>query len=394
LKHVSRDRIVKANLSLGRTAASAILLLTGAACVTGGAARSGDARRVDMEPMQFVARKTPAGVVVLHRDAESLFRAAGAALEQDRPLEAVLKYETLLAEFPASAFAGAARYNLGLAYEKAGRFLAAAAAFERVVAQAETPKDALDARFRIAGCYESLEDWSRAVATLERILLEPTLTDEEQAEARVRLGMALLETRHLDEAEGVLQAVIGRRKTGPPRPLLMAKNLLAQAQYGLARIDHLRFSGAPIRLGEIMASDIQEKARTFLKAQSSYLRTMSYKDRLWSSASGLKIGTLYEDFYNDLMAAPVPPELTHEESEVYFEELRRVIRPLVERAIFVYEKNLRLAEGLGADDDVLDETQSRLDRLRDYLQPTPEEQPPGSDPAAPATTGEPAPETG
>ena len=69
------------------------------------------------------------------------------------------------------------------------------------------------------------------------------------------------------------------------------------------------------------------------------------------------------------MAAPVPPELDQEETEVYFEMLRDVIRPLVERALFVYEKNVRMAEGLGADDAVLRETQERLDRLKDYLQP-------------------------
>ena len=342
----------------------------GLACATSGGATGGPAHRVDMEPIQFVARTTPAGVVIEHRDAESLFRAAGLAFEQDRPLEAAAAYETLLAEFPDSSYAAPARYNLGLALEKAGRYAAAVRAFEAVVAHPASDRDAVDARFRIAGCYEALEDWERTAEALDAVLATGPLTDEDRAEARVRLGMALLGLHRLDDAERELRAVLDRRRTGPPRPLLATHGLLAQAQFGLARIDHLRFSEAPIRLPqEVMAGDIEVKARTFLKAQASYLRVMSYKDRQWSSACGLKIGTLYEDFYNDLMAAPVPPELDQEETEVYFEMLRDVIRPLVERALFVYEKNVRMAEGLGADDAVLRETQERLDRLKDYLQP-------------------------
>ena len=350
----------------------------------------GPVEHVQMEPMQVIARRTPHGTVIETRDAMSLFRAGGDAFQDGRYAEAAAAYSVLLAEFPASTYSDAARYNLGLALEKAGRIAEAITAFQQVVAHGADPKDAIDATFRIAGCYEALKDWERVEQTLHGLRERQDLTDENRVEADVRLGMAYLHRDQLDEAEARFRAVLRRNKTGPPRPLLPSDRFLAQAQYGVSRVEHRRFSLRSIRLPqELMDQDVQEKARTFLRAQAAYLRAMGYKDRYWSSASGLKVGALYEDFYNDLMTAPVPKELNAEEVEVYFEELRKVIRPLVERAIYVYEKNARLAEGLGPESEVLQETRDRLERLRKFVDPKDEEPP-----AAPPQTSPEAPGTG
>jgi len=376
-----------------------LLLPALAGCAASRGAGRPDSRHVDMDPMHFVARRTEAGLVIDHMDAEGLFRRGGLAFEEGRAREAVAAYETLLAEFPGSPWAPAARYNLGLSYQKLGRYLDAIRAFGDVLRLSVHSRDASDALFRIAGCYEALEDWPHVVRTLEALLRRPDLLADDRVEARVRLGGALLELGRLDDAERELRAVLERHKRGPPRPLLASSRFLAQAQHGLARVEHLRFSAAPIRLPEdVMARDIEAKASTFLRAQAAYLRAMSFKDRYWSSASGLGIGALYEDFYNDLMAAPIPPEIIEdaEAKEVYFEELRKVIRPLVQRAIYVYEKNTRLASGLGADSTVLQETESRLDRLRKFLEthPEPEEAPADSQRAPDPPTPDPQPETG
>jgi hypothetical protein len=53
----------------------------------------------------------------------------------------------------------------------------------------------------------------------------------------------------------------------------------------------------------------------------------------------------------------------------YFEELRRQIKPLMERAIQVYKKNLSLSRRMGTAVDAawIEETEERLGRLQAYL---------------------------
>jgi tetratricopeptide (TPR) repeat protein len=340
-----------------------------------------------MEPLHFVAKQGESGIVIEDRDAQTLFRRAGSAFEEGRHTDAIRDYELLLADFPGSHYKAAGRYNLGLTYEKAGRHGDAVQVYRAIIAETPEGKDALDASFRIATCYESLHDWERAAEAFAAVLRRGDLSDGDRIEASVRHGMSLLELGRLDAAEMALRAVLRPARGRGPRPLLPTNHLLAQAQFGMARIEHARFTTTPIRLPQhLMEQDIQEKARTFLRAQAAYLRAMGFRDRYWSSAAGLRIGLLYEDFYDDLMEAPVPAELNEEEVTVYFEELRKTIRPLVERAIYVYERNIRLAEGLGDGNQVLVETQERLDRLHEFIgEAKPDEQPPPGEPASEAT---------
>lgn len=356
---------------------------------------------VQMEPMQIMAERGPDGRYVLHhRDAASLFRAAGEAFEVQDYARAVELYTTLLQEFPGSSYTLATRYNLGLALEELHRFSEALAQYREILAGEASPGDALDAQFRIATCQNELADYEGAAQTLRDVLALPTLGREDRLLAQLRLGEVLLAAGHLDEAEKAFDVVLGKtRLKGTPAPLPAPPEMLAQAQFGLARVEHQRFSAAPIRLPQRqMEQDINEKARLFMRAQAGYLRTIHMRVAEMVAAAGLKVGTLYEDFYRDLMQAPVPPELTSEEVDVYFEELRKVIRPLVEQAIHVYERNLLYAERFGQKGSWVVETQMRLEKLRQFLDGKATAEPgftvyPETDPASPLFIGpHPAPE--
>src|SRR5690554_8188591 len=82
------------------------------------------------------------------------------------------------------------------------------------------------------------------------------------------------------------------------------------------------------------------------------------------------IGKLYEDFYTDIFNAEIPDTLSDQAVALYFEELRKQIRPLMERAISVYEKNLSLSKRMGKDaetDEWVSQTTTTLNRLRSFL---------------------------
>ena len=353
-----------------------LLLLAGCGSRASGVADSragpgeGAVERIEMEPMQILAERRDGVLRLLHRDAATLFRRASEAYESGDHSLAIDLYCLLIQEFPRSRYIMASRYNLGLALEEEGRHAEAYGQYRRIVADGPGSQDALDARFRIARCQRELADPAAAVATLRELLAMRSLSRQDRLMATVRLGDALLAAGELDQAERTFRKILVRpRLKGRPTPLPVSGKLLAEAQFGIARVSHERFRQVQIRLpDELMEKDIADKARTFLRAQAGYLRTIRLKVAKLVTASGLQIGTLYEEFYEDLIKAPVPEDLSEEEVEVYFEELRKVIRPLVKQAIHVYERNLLYAERFRAGNNWVAQTESRLARLQSFLE--------------------------
>ena len=87
------------------------------------------------------------------------------------------------------------------------------------------------------------------------------------------------------------------------------------------------------------------------------------------------MGRLYEEFYDDLLGAEIPPELKPEDRETYLQELRRKARPLVAKAVATYERNLSLARVHGAREEWLGDLPVRIARLRRILEEIPESPP-------------------
>src|SRR6202008_4359900 len=100
-----------------------------------------------------------------------------------------------------------------------------------------------------------------------------------------------------------------------------------------------------------LARDLEAKARMLLVAQSRFLDAMRVDNVEWATAAGFQIGTLYREFYDDLVGAPVPAQLQGEAREVYLDEVKRQVHTLLQRAISIHEKNLLMAERLGEQND-------------------------------------------
>jgi hypothetical protein len=171
---------------------------------------------------------------------------------------------------------------------------------------------------------------------------------------------------------------------------------LGLAKYHLGEIPHEHFRAVPLRLPEKqMAIDMEEKARLLLVAQRQYIETIKLGNPQWASASGYQIGSLYEEFYDAFMHAPIPPELVgdanQEKREVYYEELRKRIRILLEKALKTHEQNLLMLERLGVQNEWRDKSKLAFANLQKMLDPTFKFE--FADPSAPAPAATPAPPT-
>jgi hypothetical protein len=107
---------------------------------------------------------------------------------------------------------------------------------------------------------------------------------------------------------------------------------------------------------------------------------------------------LYEELYDAFIHAPIPPEMLGaanvEKRDVYFDELRKKIRILLEKSAKWTEQNLLMIERLGIDNEWRDKSKLAFAKLQKLLDPNTLLHPGEEGPEAPpATTPGPGPAT-
>ena len=339
-----------------------VLLATLGACASQGT--------IEMEPMHFAVVDNGRGRRVESLDPETLFHEGNRAFEAQDFVLAADKYLLVIERFPGSRWDQVATFNGGLALEKTGRFAEAVPHFKRMVELVAGSKDAQDSLFRLADCYEGLADWKSMRATGDEILkphYASIAVGDRIAGFAVRgraaegLGQLALAERDYRNALELYQAHVDVRG-------LDKSPHVSLAQFRIGEIYRELFASIRFRLPlDRMARDLEDKSNFFLMAQSAFLRALRLQHPDWAVVAGYRLGALYETMYDDMLAAEIPAGLTPEEIGIYQEELHSKVRPLLVRAIDIYERNLRLGQRFGKRDDWMQKTEASLTRLQDLL---------------------------
>jgi len=353
----------------------------------------------EMEPMKIQAVKDPAGGVHIESfDANELFERASAALSEKRFDDAIRDYDRLLKEFADSRYAKAALYNSGLAYQGKKDWNGSIAQFKVLIDKYGETSDAKDALFQVGASYAELGNWPTSAEVFAQILERKDLTADDKIEALGRRGFAQFQLRDLDTAERTFKSALAFFQQIETEERLETDFYLGLCKYHLGEIPHERFRAAPLRLPEKqMGIDLEEKAHLLLVAQRQYIDTVKLGNAQWASASGYQIASLYEEFYEALIHAPVPPELlgkaNDEKREIYYEQLRKRIRILLEKSLRYHEQTLQMVERLGVQNEWRDKSKLAYAKLQRLLDPSYKVE--FADPSAPAAAppaGPPLPE--
>ena len=359
-------------LCLGATACASAAPATdepGQRAVLG--ARDAKGQHIELDPV--LIRPGKDGKPGQAIQADEVFERANEAYQARRYEEAADHYATIITYFQESRFYRPALFNAGLVYEKLERWEVAAAQYERILEEDAASSDAKDAFYRLAHVRAELGDWDAIDGLMTQVMLRGDLEHFDRMEAHLRRSTALLELGKLGEARDGFYTMVrlNREASGADR-LADSTEFMVQGRFGLGRTYHQMVLGIPLVLPpQKMGEDLQEKAELFLKAQTSYIQALREHHAQWSVAAGYMIGKLYEDFYLDILAAEIPDDLTAEQTSLYFEELRKQLRPLMVRAIKVYEKNLSLSKRIvhpgGQDNRWVDASSAHLGHLKAYL---------------------------
>jgi tetratricopeptide (TPR) repeat protein len=336
-----------------------------------------------MEPLRF--KVGPDGKVVAEfRDPASFFEEADRLFREKKYEEALLLYDRILAAVPPSKYRWPSLYNSGLVLEKLARYEEAVSRYRAAIDLAPKSPDAVDAHFRLGESLGKLKRWREAADLFTQLLLRDDLKPVENFEARVRIGVAHAETGEDDEAErALLRAVRYHAEASRVEPL-GDPALLGQAFFYLGDVARRRMAAHPLRLPqEQLEQDLNEKGRLLLASQARYLSAVRTADSNWAPAAGHQLGLVYERFHDDILAAPVPPQLTALEREVYLAELTKKLLPLIRKAVGIYQRNLALSERLGAQSPWVAQTRERLEKLQRLLERLEKQPPPaGGSPSA------------
>src|SRR5262249_48791369 len=89
---------------------------------------------------------------------------------------------------------------------------------------------------------------------------------------------------------------------------------------------------------DALSEALERKAALLLSAQGHFLRCIREGDGDWAIAAGYRIGEMYEVLHDQLLAAPLPADLTEAQRALYQKELKGRLRILVEKAIAMYQE--------------------------------------------------------
>ena len=334
---------------------------------------------LEMDPIVFSAGKN--GDVTV-RDPAEPFDEAAIEYRASRYAEALALFERVIVENPGTQHARSSLYNAALCLEQLDRRPEAATKLRTLADDFPTSNEALDALYRLGTNLATLKDWPASEAVHERILKRPGLTLSDRVEAYARLGEARFERGQLDGAERTLRQLRELYRQHEQEERLDTDYFLAMGVFYLAEITHAQYKLLPVRLPQRrLEDDLEAKARMLLLAQQRYLDAIRVKHSEWATAAGFRIGSLYREFYDDLVGAPVPEALKGEAREIYQAQVRKKVRNLLVKAVSFHEKNLLMAERTGEKNDWVKRSTAQLDELRQLLDPALAPQAPDTEPS-------------
>jgi len=332
---------------------------------------TGKPTTVEMEPMVVEVKFGEDGKPSMKAfDAQSLFEAGEAAFKAKKYDECDRQYAQILEDFPKSRYVHVSLYNRGLCLEEMGQHALAGHHFERHAELATTIQDRRDGQFRWGYNLVKTGDFARALGLYEYLLKEKDLTPLDRAECLLRQGIARAGLSRLGLAEKSLEAAVTQVNIGTGG-LTQGNDTLAEIHFVRGEIYQRLSHEVPLKLPiEQMEGDLADKTRFFRKSQRNYLNALNVQHPYWATAAGLKLGELYEAFYRDVLNAQVPEDFDENTTLFYVAELRKKLQPLLEHSLSIYERNMSMSQRIGADNEWVKETESRLERLRVLIEET------------------------
>ncbi len=304
---------------------------------------------IDLEPLRIRVVTGPGGEQTLeHYDARMLLDRGNQALAEGRWDDALRIYDQLVAEFPHASVLPLAHFNAAQALEGKRQWDQAIARYRLVISSGAEPRDATDAAVRIGVIQSELERWGDAAAQFESLLARTDLEPGDRIEAMARLGYVLVEQKAYVRAEKVLSEAVSYYSRVAQTRELETNYYVAMAYYYLANIPHRQAREVPLRVtstkDEQLHKDLEAKRKLLVLAYDRYVVALQRRNPYWATAAGYQMSQMFKDFWDDVVTAPLPANLSAREAGFYKRALHDYVRDYLEKAMYGHTKNVELAQ--------------------------------------------------
>lgn len=298
---------------------------------------------IDLEPMRIEVGRSGEGEQIEIYDARELFDRASIAFDAGGFDLAIELYGRLVSEFPDSQLVAPALYNWGLALEGKGQLDQAIDQFRQAASAGKGTRHELDALIRIGAVLADKGRFAEAEAQYQALLGKGGLAASDRVELLARRGYALVEAKRYAEAEQSLSAAIAEFQSASRQAPLETDFYVAMAHYYLAEVPRRQFEAQPLRLPDSqLQQDLESKAKLALLAKQRFEETVVLVNVYWATAAIYQMGSIQKEMWRALTSAPVPTNLDAPAQKVYAEEVRKLARPHLDRALEVHAKNLEV----------------------------------------------------
>ena len=339
------------------------LALLCAAALAACAHRQPQARKIDIAEPMVITAGPPAQVALGDMDDATLFDTGARAFAAGQTETAALHFDRLLDAFPGSGQRLPALWNSGLSHQRLSQYGLSLERFNAYIAKRDEP----EAQFHAAFAEYKLLRFDEAARRLHALSERGDLPPARKGEALLQEGVCRVEAGARADGEKLLRSALALyEKDDAVDPALPA-----QAEFWLGEVYRADFKQVKLDPSVMdekrLAETLESKAEFLLSAQGHYLRAIRKGDGEWATASGFRIGDLYEQFHDELVAAPLPRGLTEEQRGLYRSALREKVRNLIGKAIRIYEQTLSTAQRVGAQSGYVSKTQDALERLKTLM---------------------------
>lgn len=356
-----------------------VTLLIAGVSLTGCSASAPPPLRHELEETRVVAHTSGDEIVTESYDAGQLFERAYTASQRGDCEAATPLYGQIVDEFPSSRFAPLSLYNAALCLQRLGRYSESASRYEALIEAFPTSNDIKPAMFQLALVLHELERWDDLRGRAETLLERDDLRSHERLEAMTRRAQGLLGAGQVDAAERASRDALTYYRTRRGDEVIHDDYFAAAANFVMAESLRLRSEALSFPEAEVSEQHavLDQRSQLLLEAQRAYFDTMRFHDARWAAAAGYRIGSMYERFFQDITAAPVPPPGQPFEGAAlesyrasYRQQLRDRVKPLMRHAINYWELTLMMAERTGLESvepEWVRRTRADLERVRATL---------------------------
>lgn len=339
---------------------------------------------IRLEPVKIVAKRGDKDKLeLIDYDAKRLFIEGNQHLLKRGYKEAIAYYDTIIKEFPDSIYKPYALYNKAYSFLYLDKIGEAKEVLKEVIRQFPSHFLAKEAYLSLAYLYEKEEDWKGVeLVYREQLKFKDRFTPLERMEILVGLGVALVKQGKYREGELFLKRAIVHFRSHSideiPTDFYIGKAYFHIGEIYRSFLQKVTFS---IEDEKKLREEFTKKTDYLIKAQIFYIQAIRTRNPYWATASGFRAGELYYIFYKDVIGAPIPPtpeppeDFTQEEREIFIEEFPRVykgevkkrIKPFLERAIDIWEKTVLMSERIGVDNEWTELIRAHLESAKNEL---------------------------